>query len=284
MPDSDYWSASMLLRWVLTRDSDAVLSMVNDYGGVIVDGDKVRQIQPQTWDDVSRSYVTDDSLPKEEKTREVVRRSHLFLLPAREEIYTRLMRGELDSWARPNGRGNIVKIEPIQWVGLQIRAYEGHDIAVPVDGEHDPLPLARPPADYVSGLVPATETPTVWPDPIFSATQAVVLWPPCPIDKVSHTCPSITSPIDPFEVESGRSDSPPEQKVHQTRGRGRPATKRQETERAMCVAYEGRLQELADSTEDALAAEFMVSRTTIRKARARICPKLYRIPGRNKNN
>jgi hypothetical protein len=269
MPDSDHWSASVLLRWVLTRDSDAVLSMVNDYGGSVVDGDNVCRTQPQTWDDVGQPCVIDDSLPTEKRAREAVLRSRV-LLPAREEIYTRLTRGELDGWARPNGSGNLVKIEPIQWVGLRIRAFEGHDIAVPVDSEQNPLPLGQPLFDYVSGLVPATETPTVWPDPLFSAAQALHLWPPGPIDQVSHACPPITSRAEGPAVDLNGFDPPPGWGASRRRGRGRPPKKRDETERAMRAEYAERHQELRDSTEDALAAEFGVSRTTARNARERI--------------
>jgi hypothetical protein len=56
MPDRDHWSASMLMRWVLTRDSQAVLSMVSEYGGWLVEGDEVTRIQPHSWDDVVRGY------------------------------------------------------------------------------------------------------------------------------------------------------------------------------------------------------------------------------------
>ena len=201
MPDNNHWSASMLLYWMLDRDFDAVRSMVNDYGGSTVKGDKVSRTQSQTWDDVSQCYSIDDSLPEEEKVREAVFRSLVFLLPTQAAIYTRLTRGELDSWARANGSGNIVKIETIQWVGLRIRPFEGHDIAVPVDSERNPLPLARPLSDYVSGLVPATETPTVWPDPFFSPAQALLLWPSDPIDQISGACPPIISPEEGIEAD-----------------------------------------------------------------------------------
>jgi hypothetical protein len=176
MPDRDHWSASMLLRWVLTRDIGAVLSMVNDYGGCLVEGDKVRRVQPQTWDDVMRAYSIDDSLRKEEQVANAVLKAELFRIPAQEEIYSSLRRGEIDAWARPNGSGDIVKIAPIQWAGLRWRALEGHDIAVPVDSEETPLPLPRPLADYLSGSVLATSLPTVWPDPLFPAEQAAKLW------------------------------------------------------------------------------------------------------------
>jgi hypothetical protein len=177
MPDRDHWSASMLLRWVLTRDIEAVLSMMNDYGACLVEGDKITRVQPQTWDDVMRAYSIDDSIRKEEQMANVVFKAELFLTPAQEEIYGSLRRGEIDAWARPNGSGDIVKIAPIQWAGLRWRALEGHDIAVPVDSEENPLPLPRLLADYLSGSVPATSTPTVWPDPLYPAEQAAKLWP-----------------------------------------------------------------------------------------------------------
>lgn len=153
MPDRDHWSASMLMRWVLTRDSRAVMSMVNDYGGWLVEGDNVTRIRPHSWDDVIRSYLTHDALPKEEKTREAVLKMNLFVIPAQMEIYSSLRRGEIDAWARPNGSGDIVKITPIQWAALRFHAVEGHDTAVPVDAEQDPLLLPRPLADYLSGSV-----------------------------------------------------------------------------------------------------------------------------------
>jgi hypothetical protein len=154
MPDRDHWSASMLLRWVLTRDIEAVLSMLNDYGGSLVEGDKVRRVQPQTWDDVMRAYSIDDSLQKEEQVRNAVLKAELFLIPAQEEICSSLRRGEVDAWARPNGSGDIVKIAPIQWAGLRFRALEGHDIAVPVDSEENPLHAAttrRPSVRFGTG-------------------------------------------------------------------------------------------------------------------------------------
>lgn len=153
MPDRDHWSASMLMRWVLTRDSRAVMSMVNDYGGWLVEGDNVTRIRPHSWDDVVRSYLRHDALPKEEKTREAVLKMNLFVIPAQMEIYSSLRRGEIDAWARPNGSGDIVKITPIKWAALRFHAVEGHDTAVPVDAEQDPLLLPRPLADYLSGSV-----------------------------------------------------------------------------------------------------------------------------------
>ena len=142
MPDRDHWSASMLLCWVLTRDSNVVLSMVDHYGGWLVEGDNVTRTRPQSWDDVLRRYSIDDSLPPEEKAVEAVVKAELFVIPAWNEIYSSLRRGKIDSWARPNGSGDIVKIEPIQWAGLRFRIHNGHDIAVPVDSEQNPFALA----------------------------------------------------------------------------------------------------------------------------------------------
>jgi hypothetical protein len=176
MPDRDHWSASMLLRWVLTRDIESVLSMLNGYGGCLVEGNTVTRVQPQTWDYVLWDYSIDDSLRREEQAANAVAKAELFLIPAQEEIYGSLRRGEIDAWARPSGSGDLVKIAPIQWAGLRFRAFEGHDIAVPVDSERNPLPLPRPLADYLSGSVPATSTPTVWPDPLFPAEQAAKAW------------------------------------------------------------------------------------------------------------
>jgi len=205
----------MLLRWVLTRDIEAVLSMVNDYGGCLVEGDKVMRIQPQTWDDVMRAYSIDDSLRKEEQAANAVVKAELFLIPAQEEIYSSLRRGEIDAWGRPNGSSDIAKIAPIQWAGLRFRALEGHDIAVPVDSEENPLPLPRPLADYLSGSVPATSTPTVWPDPLFPAEQAAKLW----LVRVAETLavvPEQTSLVSPdFDKpkSAGTSDRRPQRRL-----------------------------------------------------------------------
>jgi hypothetical protein len=189
MPDRDNWSASMLLCWVLSRDSERVLSMLKNYGGWRIEGDHAGRIRPQTWRDVTLAFSIDGSLPKEEKTAAAIVRTELFIIPAEEEIRSAWRRGEIDGWARRNGSGDIVKIEPIQWAGLRFRALEGHDIAVPVDSEQEPLPLPRPLADYLYGSVPATSTPTVWPDPLFPAKQVMRQWPPCaaPKDLVTQT-------------------------------------------------------------------------------------------------
>jgi hypothetical protein len=186
MPDRDHWSASMLLRWVLTRDSEAVLSMVGDYGGLLVEGAKVFSIRPLTWDDVVRIYAIEESLPAEEKLTKAVMKAELEIIPAQQEVYGALRRGKLDAWARPNGSGDIEKIEPIQWAALRFRTHDGHDIAVPVDSEKRPLPLLRTLAEYLSGEVPATSRPTVWPDPLFPAEQATDIWPARAIDQGSR--------------------------------------------------------------------------------------------------
>jgi hypothetical protein len=177
VPDHDHWSAGMLLRWVLIRDRGSVLAMVDPYGMVVVEGDSVTRVQPEGWDDVLRAHSIDESLPTEEKAARAVVKAEMEIIPAQKRIYSALRRGELDGWARPNGSGAIVRIEPIQWTGLRFRLVLGRDIAIPIDSEFNPLPLPRPLSDYVTGLVPPHSTPTVWPDPLFSGEQATRLWP-----------------------------------------------------------------------------------------------------------
>jgi hypothetical protein len=177
MPNDRHWSASMLLRWVLTRDKVAVLSMADEYGGWRVDGETAERIQPLTWDDVLRAYAIDNSLPKDEQAREAVRRADLVVIPSQKEIFDALRSGKIKSWARSNGSGDIVKIDPVQWAALRFYALNGHDIAIPVDSEREPLSLPRPLSDYLSGTMPASLTPTVWPDPLFSGDRAMRLWP-----------------------------------------------------------------------------------------------------------
>jgi hypothetical protein len=177
MPNDRHWSASMLLQWVLRRDIERVLSMVDEYGGCRIDEVGATRIQPPTLDDVSRAHTIDASLLKDEKAKEAVRRANLFVIPARQKIFDALCRGAIDGWARPNGSGDIVKIDAIQWAGLRLSALHGHEIALPVDSEGDPLRLPRPLADYLAGTVPAIIAPTVWPDPVFPAERAMSLWP-----------------------------------------------------------------------------------------------------------
>jgi len=166
----------MLLEWVLTRDIEAVLSMVDDYGGWRVGDGGAARIRPSTLDDVSRAHWTDEALHGEEKAREAVRRANVFILPARRAILDALCIGILHGWARPNGRGCMTRIEPIQWAGLQFRSVDGHDVALPVDSEGDPLSLPRPLEDYLTGAVPLNSSPTVWPDPVFSPVRAMSNW------------------------------------------------------------------------------------------------------------
>jgi hypothetical protein len=165
----------MLLEWVLSRDIERVLSMLDAYGGwSVVDG-KAAPIQPPTWDDVLCAYTIDETLPKDERGPEAVRRAKMHVIPARQKIYDALRSGAIDGWARPNGKGDTCKIEPVLWAGLQIRAVKGHDIAVPVDSTGEAL-NPRPLTDYLAGAVPVNTTPTAWPDPVFPAERAISLW------------------------------------------------------------------------------------------------------------
>jgi hypothetical protein len=179
MPNNLHWSASMLLRWVLTRDIEGVLSIADDYGVLIVEGTAAERVRPLTWDGVLRKFVRDDLLPEDERAVEAVRRAEVFVIPAREWIYEVLRGGKIKSWARPNGSGDIQQIAPFQWAGLRLRSWEGHDIAIPVDSESRPLNLPKPYTDYLSGVVPVSLSPTVWPDPVFSSEQAINFWPRC---------------------------------------------------------------------------------------------------------
>ena len=134
----------MLLWWVLTRDKEAVLSMADQYGGWWIDGENAGRIEPSTWDDVLRAYAIDNSLPKDEQAREAVRRADLVVIPSRKEIIDALRSGKIKGWARSNGSGDIMKIDPVQWAGLRFYALNG-------DSEREPLSLPRPLPDYLSG-------------------------------------------------------------------------------------------------------------------------------------
>jgi hypothetical protein len=168
----------MLLRWVLTRDRAYVLSMADAYGSVRVEGDTVTRVEPESWDDVSRTYAVNESLPAVEKIRTAVVKGEMEIIPAQKEIYGSLSGGALDSWARPNGSGDIVRIKPMDWMGLRFHSLDGRNIAIPVDSEYNPLRLPHPLAEYLIGTIPVTTTPTAWPDPLFSEEQAIRLWPP----------------------------------------------------------------------------------------------------------
>ncbi len=162
-----------------------MLGMADDYGMVIVDAerDRVSLARPKSWDDVvrehavSRGLSAEDTLSAEEKMAIAVVTAEMAIIPAQREIYSSLRRGALVAWARPNGSGDIVQISLIQWAALRFRSHDGRDIAIPVDSEHRSL-LRRALPDYLDGSVPATSSPTAWPDPLFSADQAMRLWPP----------------------------------------------------------------------------------------------------------
>jgi hypothetical protein len=206
----------MLLRWVLTRDTEAVLAMVHDYGRLLVDGDTLTQRRPQTWDDVLRIYAIDESLPKEQRGPDAVAKTQLFVIPARLEIYSSLRCGGVTAWARPNGSGDIAEIVPIQWAGLRFRTLPGHDIAVPVDSEEIPLPLPRPLAAYLSGSVPAASLPTVWPDPLFLAEQAMRLWPPWSVVSCGSDALGPDAMERAIERESPDENAPEGARIHRT--------------------------------------------------------------------
>jgi hypothetical protein len=205
----------MLLCWVLTRDKEAVLAMADEYGGWRIDGETAQRIQPSTWDDVLRAYAIDASLPKDERAREAVRRAQLSVIPARQEIFDALRSGKIEGWARPNGSGDIVRIDPIQWAGLRLHPHlNGHDIAVPVDSEGKPLSLPRPLDDYLAGAVSASFTPTVWPDPLFPGEQAMGLWPAAELLEVTRERTEAVEPSSasssgiPFLYQTGLAGRP----------------------------------------------------------------------------
>ena len=167
----------MLLRWVLTRDKAPVLAMARDHGALWVDVESkgVERIRPQGWDNVA--VEIDYSLSREERLAVAVVRSDMFVIPAIKEIRDLLRGGHLQCQARRNGSGDIENVGREQWGGLRICSVEGRDIAVPVTSESDRLQQRSLP-EYLSGSVPANDTPTVWVDLVFSAEQAMRLWPP----------------------------------------------------------------------------------------------------------
>jgi hypothetical protein len=109
--------------------------------------------------------------------RAAVLKSTEDVIPAEKEIRDFLRRGYIQCQARRNGSGDIENVGREQWGGLRLCSLEGRDIAVPVNSEADPLPLARSLTDYLSGSVPASDTPAVWVDLEFCAEQAMRLWP-----------------------------------------------------------------------------------------------------------
>jgi hypothetical protein len=196
----------MLLRWVLTRDRAHVLTMADAYGSVRVEGDRVTRVRPESWDDVGRTYSINESLPPEEKIRTIVVKAEMEIIPAQKESYGSLRGGALESWARPNGSGDIVRIKPMDWTGLRFHSLDGRDIAIPVDSEYNPLRLPHPLAEYLIGTIPATTTPTAWPDPLFSAEQAINLWPPHEPNALSERA----TPTNPcLEITNKDEPTPP---------------------------------------------------------------------------
>jgi hypothetical protein len=201
MPSDDFWSASMLLRWVLTRDEDAVERMLRQYSDIIIGMPVITiQIQDQdnnvigehdiqiagdqqrakTWSDVISAHELVPPVPRTTKHRELVSAfiRSMDLTKATQLIYSALQRGTLEGCARRNGSGDVERIAPVQWTRLRFLGIDGHDIAVPTGANGEPLPLLRPMTDYLSGTVSSTQKPTVWVDPEFSTAQVMNLWPP----------------------------------------------------------------------------------------------------------
>jgi hypothetical protein len=191
MPDCDNWTAAMVLKWALTRDPAVVLDMVDIYGarGVFEDG-TVSRLPPEDMDAVMIGYSIDPMLPHgEERTVTAIVRSQR-VIAVKNEIYRALRRGELGARARRNGIGDMEKIAPEEWLSMKFQSWNGHDLAVPVDVEQNPL-HPRPVPDYLDGRVPICMRPPVWPDPLFSADQVTQIW---PSDGPKQAIPSIEGP------------------------------------------------------------------------------------------
>ena len=203
----------MLLRWVLTQDEMAVRAMAERYGAVHVELGKIMHVRPETWDDVVWAYSTGDKPPTKQNLETAVGKAQWEIIPAQQKIYRALRSGTLDSWARPNGSGALIRIDPIEYERFRFRSLDGHDFVIPVDIYHEPL-CPHPLAEYLTGAIPATTTPTVWPDPLFSAQQAMSLWPPHEPNDTSE--PGITGHGDaPKGAEAGEASRPtPAEAVH----------------------------------------------------------------------
>lgn len=214
MPNSAHWSAGMLLRWVLTRDRDAVLAMLDDCGGVRVDLDSriSTRLRLMTWQEVQLEAAIDPSLPHEEQIREGVLRGENIIIPATGAIRDALERGCLTTQARRNGSGDIEAIGPAQWRGLWMRSHDGWDLAVPVDANKQELRLPHPLDDYLSGAVPSWATPTVWVEPEFPAAEITRLWPSSSAGDVAMTADA--QPIADQTASNGLR-SAPEGKIHE---------------------------------------------------------------------
>ena len=178
MPDRDNWTAPMFLKWVLTRNQAAVLAMVDTYGVIgVFENHTVARLAPADIDVVMIAFCIDPTLPwGEEKAAMAVVRSER-VIEAKNEMYQALRRGELDARARRNGTGDVETIVPGQWLSLKFKSWNGHDLAVPIDIGQDELNLPRAFEDYIGGGVPPDILPAVWPDPHFSASQVLQIWP-----------------------------------------------------------------------------------------------------------
>jgi hypothetical protein len=189
MPNTAYWTASMLLRWIMTRSRSDVLAMLRDCGGhrIDIESEEVTLLRLPTWVEELTRAALDPSLPLEEQKAEIrargvcppeVRaRGRDIIAPAMRKFYDALERGELTAQARRNGSGDIETIDPAQWRGLRMRSHGGKDVAVPADANKDELRRPHPLDDYLSGVAPSRATPTVWVEPEFPSEQVMRLWP-----------------------------------------------------------------------------------------------------------
>jgi hypothetical protein len=193
----------MLLHWVLTRDEMTVAAMAERCGAIHVELGRIMHVRPETWDDVVQAYLMGDEPPTERSRSDLktaIDKGDLELIPAWQKIYKALRSGTLDSWARPNGSGALIRIDPIEYERFRFRSLDGHDFVIPVDIYNEPL-CPHPLAEYLTGAIPATTTPTVWPDPLFSAQQAMSLWPPYESNAATSE-PGITpaADVDPAQL------------------------------------------------------------------------------------
>jgi hypothetical protein len=189
MPDRDNWTAAMVLKWVLTRNQAGVVAMADTYGavGVFEDG-TVSHLVPKDMEAVLIEYCTDPTFaPGEERAAAAVVRSERAIEAIR-EMHAALCRGSLKTHSRRNGSGDVEEIDPSQWVSLKLQSCNGHDVAVPVDVQKQPLNLLREIADYIAGKVSPDSLPTVWPDPIFSADRVMQIWPKMQGDDPHAQC------------------------------------------------------------------------------------------------
>jgi hypothetical protein len=182
MPSHDFWSPSMFLRWVLTRDEDAVERMLRQYGDILVGMRFIPapKMQPApTWNDVLNQYELKPPVPETTENKELVNiviRSTM-LTTATQQIYSALQRGAVEMYGCANGSGDVERIAPAEWTRLRFFGIDGHDVELPRDVNNEPLTLSRPIADYLSCSVPPTDKPTVWIDPECPSPQVLKEWP-----------------------------------------------------------------------------------------------------------